>query len=74
MIFEKIKSLIVTQLEVDPEKVTPETYFVEDLGADSLDVMELVTVFEEEFGTEVDTESLESIKQVKDIVRYFESH
>lgn len=74
MVFEKIKKLIVSQLEVDEEKVTMDTYFVDDLGADSLDVMELIMAFENEFDIEVDEDSLEKIKQVKDVVEYFESH
>ncbi len=74
MVFEKIKDMIAAQLEIDAEKITMESYFVDDLGADSLDVMELIMAFESEFDMEVNEESLESIKQVKDIVEYFEKN
>ena len=74
MVFEKIKDMIAAQLEIDPEKITMESYFVDDLGADSLDVMELIMAFESEFDMEVNEESLETIKQVKDIVEYFEKN
>ncbi|MFA0816351.1 MAG: acyl carrier protein [Anaerofustis sp.] len=74
MVFEKIKAMIAAQLEIDPEKITMESYFVDDLGADSLDVMELIMAFESEFDMEVSEESLENIKQVKDIVEYFEKN
>ena len=74
MVFEKIKDMIAAQLEIDPEKITMESFFVDDLGADSLDVMELIMAFESEFDMEVSEESLENIKQVKDIVEYFEKN
>lgn len=74
MVFEKIKDMIAAQLEIDAEKITMESYFVDDLGADSLDVMELIMAFESEFDMEVNEESLETIKQVKDIVEYFEKN
>ena len=74
MVFEKIKDMIAAQLEIDAEKITMESYFVDDLGADSLDVMELIMAFESEFDMEVNEESLESIEQVKDIVEYFEKN
>ena len=74
MVFDKVKEIIVAQLEIDPMKVTPEAYFVDDLGADSLDVMELIMAFESEFKVEVNEDNLENIKQVKDVVEYFENH
>ena len=74
MVFEKIKDMIAAQLEIDAEKITMESYFVDDLGADSLDVMELIMAFDSEFDMEVNEESLETIKQVKDIVEYFEKN
>ncbi len=74
MVFEKIKEMIAEQLEIDPQKITMDSYFVDDLGADSLDVMELIMAFESEFNIEVNEESLENIKQVRDIVEYFEKN
>ena len=66
----KVKDIIVQQLGVDLDKVTLEASFVDDLGADSLDVVELVMVFEEEFGVEIPDESAEKIATVKDAVDY----
>lgn len=62
----KVKEIIVQQLGVDAEKVTAEASFVDDLGADSLDVVELVMAFEEEFGVEIPDEAAEKIATVKD--------
>jgi acyl carrier protein len=73
MVFDKVKSLIAQQLEVEEGKIDLDTYFT-DLGADSLDVMEMIMAFENEFDMEVSEDALESIKQVKDVVDYFESH
>jgi len=66
----KVKEIIVQQLGVDAEKVTPEASFVDDLGADSLDVVELVMAFEEEFGVEIPDESAEKIATVKDAIEF----
>ncbi len=73
MVFEKVRDMIASQMEIDADTITMESYFVDDLGADSLDVMELIMAFESEFDVEVSEESLETIKQVKDIVEYFEN-
>ncbi|MBD3850438.1 MAG: acyl carrier protein [Acidobacteria bacterium] len=62
----KVKEIIVQQLGVDAEKVTADASFVDDLGADSLDVVELVMAFEEEFGVEIPDEAAEKIATVKD--------
>jgi len=70
----KVKEIIVQQLGVDPEKVTLEASFVDDLGADSLDTVELVMAFEEEFGTEIPDEEAEKITAVKDAVTYLKAH
>ncbi len=67
---ERVKSIIVEQLGVDAEEVTPEASFVEDLGADSLDTVELIMAFEEEFGVEISDEDAEKIRRVKDAVDY----
>lgn len=68
----KVKEIIINELGVDPEKVTPEASFVEDLGADSLDTVELVMAFEEEFGIEIPDEDAESLQTVGDAVRYLQ--
>ena len=71
---EKVKSIIAEQLSVDEEEVTNDASFVEDLGADSLDVVELVRAFEEEFGTEIPDDDAEKITKVKDAIEYIDSH
>ena len=71
---QKVKDIIINELGVEPEKVTPEASFVEDLGADSLDTVELVMAFEEEFGIEIPDEEAEKITRVKEAVQYIESH
>ena len=65
---EKVKSIIVEQLGVDANEVTPEASFVDDLGADSLDTVELVMAFEEAFNIEIPDEAAEKIHKVKDAV------
>ena len=69
---EKVKDIIVEQLGVNPEQVTPEASFIEDLGADSLDIVELVMAFEGEFGVEVPDEDAEKLQTVGDVNRYIE--
>jgi len=69
---DKITEIIVEQLGVKPEEVVPEASFVDDLGADSLDTVELVMAFEEEFGTEIPDEDAEKIQTVGDAVKYIE--
>ena len=71
---EKVKGIIVEQLGVDEEEVTPDASFVDDLGADSLDTVELVMAFEEEFNLEIPDEDAEKITRVKEAVEYIESH
>jgi acyl carrier protein len=67
---DKVKEIIINELGVEPEKVTPEASFVEDLGADSLDTVELVMAFEEEFGIEIPDEDAENLQTVGDAIRY----
>lgn len=67
---DRVKNIIVEQLSVDAESVTSEASFVEDLGADSLDIVELVMTMEEEFDLEIPDEDAEKIKSVKDVVSY----
>lgn len=74
MVFEKVKSIIVDQLDVDEDKVTPNASITDDLGADSLDVVDLVMSFEEEFDIEIPDEQVENIKTVGDIVKYIEEN
>jgi len=69
---EKVKDIIVEQLSVTPEQVTPTASFIEDLGADSLDTVELVMAFEEEFCVEVPDEDAEKLQTVGDVVKYIE--
>jgi acyl carrier protein len=71
---DKVKSIIVDQLGVDEDQVTTDASFVEDLGADSLDTVELVMAFEEEFGIEIPDEDAEKITRVKEAVDYIEAH
>src|SRR5205823_2507414 len=71
-IAEKVKDIIVEQLGVNPEQVTPQASFIEDLGADSLDIVELVMAFEEEFGVEVPDEDAEKLQTVGDVIKYIE--
>jgi len=70
----KVKEIIINELGVEPEKVTPEASFVEDLGADSLDTVELVMAFEEEFGIEIPDEEAEQLQTVADAIRYLKEH
>ena len=71
---DKVKSIIVEQLGVDEEEVTPDASFVDDLGADSLDTVELVMACEEEFGIEIPDEDGEKITRVREAVDYIEQH
>ena len=72
--FERLKKLVVEQLGVDEEEVTPQSSFVEDLNADSLDLVELIMSLEEEFGMEISDEDAERIQKVSDAVEYIEEH
>jgi acyl carrier protein len=69
---QRVKDIIVEQLGVKPEQVTPEAKFIEDLGADSLDTVELVMALEEEFGIEVPDEQAEKLQSVGDVTKYVE--
>ena len=71
---ERVKSIIVEQLGVDAEEVTPDASFVEDLGADSLDTVELIMAFEEEFGVEISDEEAEKIQTVGQAIDYIKEH
>lgn len=72
--FEQVKNIIVDLLAVDPEKVTKDARFREDLEADSLDLVELIMEFEDEFGGEISDEDAQKITTVGDAVAYMEEH
>jgi acyl carrier protein len=72
--YDRLKKIIVEQLGVDEEEVTPTASFVEDLNADSLDLVELIMSLEEEFGMEISDEDAEKIQKVSDAVEYIEEH
>ena len=72
-IADKVKKIVVEQLSVNEDQVTPEAKFIEDLGADSLDQVELVMAFEEQFGAENPDEDAEKLTSVGDAIKYIES-
>jgi acyl carrier protein len=71
---DRVKKIVVEHLGVEPEKVTEEASFIDDLGADSLDIVELVMAFEEEFGVEIPDDAAEKITTVKDAISYIDTH
>ena len=71
---EKVRNIIVEQLGVSVDEVVPEASFVDDLGADSLDLVELVMVLEEEFGKEIPDEDAEKIQTVQDAITHIKDH
>ncbi|HHV79756.1 MAG TPA: acyl carrier protein [Firmicutes bacterium] len=73
-VFEKVKSIIVEQLQVDEDSVVPEASFVDDLGADSLDIVELIMALEEEFDIEIPDEDAENITTVGEAVNYIKEN
>ncbi|WP_290773533.1 acyl carrier protein [Anaerofustis sp.] len=73
MIFERVRDIIVKQLEVSEEAVTMDTSFTDDLDVDSLTLIELIADFEDEFNIEIEEDKLEDMKTVKDVVDYLES-
>jgi acyl carrier protein len=72
--YDRLKKIVVEQLGVDEEDVKPEASFVDDLNADSLDLVELIMSLEEEFGAEISDEDAEKIRTVQDAVDYIEEH
>lgn len=74
MLFDELKELVVDELSVDANDVTMEARLTEDLGADSLDLFELIMAIEDKFGVKIPNEDLASIKTVKDAVDYIEQH
>ncbi len=73
MVFEKVREILCDQLDLEEEKVTMSSSILEDLGADSLDVVDLIMSLEEEFDSEIPDEDVEKFKTVGDIVKYIES-
>ncbi len=74
MVFEKIKAILSEQLDIDEDSITAESLIVEDLGADSLDAIDIVMSVEDEFGIEVPDEIVEKMESVNDIVTYVENN
>ena len=71
---QRVKEIIVNQLNVNEEQITPQASFLDDLGADSLDTVELIMAFEEEFGCEIPDDAAEKILTVKDAVQFLEAN
>lgn len=74
MTFEKVRDIVVEQLSVEADEVTIESTFIDDLGADSLDIVELIMAFEEEFGIDIPDDAAEKIKSVQDVVTYIDQN
>ena len=72
--FEKVRDIVVEQLGVEADEVAMESTFIDDLGADSLDIVELIMAFEEEFQIEIPDEAAEKIKTVQDVVNYIDQN
>lgn len=73
-VFDRVKKIVVEHLGAEEDKVVPEASFIDDLGADSLDTVELVMAFEEEFGIEIPDEAAEKIQTVQDAVNYIQEN
>jgi len=73
-IADRVKKIVIEHLGAEEDKVVPEASFIDDLGADSLDTVELVMAFEEEFGIEIPDEAAEKIQTVKDAISYIEAN
>ena len=74
MVFDKVKKIIADQLDIDPDSITQESTITEDLGADSLDVVDLVMSFEDVFDVEIPDDAVETIRTVSDIVKFIEEN
>lgn len=72
-LLEKIQEIVAEQLDVPQEQVTPEASFVDDLGADSLDLTELIMAMEDEFEIEIDDDEAQKLRTVQDVIKYIES-
>ncbi len=74
MVLEKVKAILGTQFDVDEDTITPETNIMEDLGADSLDVVDMLMSLEDEFDVEISDEEIENLQTVGEVVSYIEEH
>ncbi len=74
MVLEKVKAILSEQFDVEEDTITPESSIADDLGADSLDVVDLLTSIEDEFEIEIPDEEVENIKTVGELVKYIEDH
>lgn len=74
MVFEKVKTIVAQQLGANADEITMDSTFIEDLGADSLDVVELVMALEDEFDMEIDEDEAENISTIGDVVEYIKSN
>lgn len=74
MIFDKVKNIVSEQLGIDSDEITMESSFIDDLGADSLDIVELIMALESEFDMEIPDEDAEKISSVGDVVEYIKAH
>lgn len=72
-VFERLRNIVARELKVDPEKITLDSSFVDDLGADSLDMVELVMALEDEFGISISDEEAQNIRTIRDAVEYIEN-
>jgi acyl carrier protein len=73
-VLEKIKGIVAEQLDVSQDQVVPEASFVDDLGADSLDLTELIMAMEDEFGLEIDDDKAQQLRTVQDVISYVEAN
>lgn len=73
-VFERIRDYLVDQLDIEAEKITPESDIINDFGADSLDVIDMITTLSDEFGVEIPDEEIENFHTVGDVVVYVEEH
>ena len=74
MVFEKVRDILADQLDLEEDSITMDSSFIEDLGADSLDLVDLVMSLEDEFGLEVPDDQIENFRTVGDVVRYIEEN
>ncbi|MBO5929240.1 MAG: acyl carrier protein [Clostridia bacterium] len=74
MVLEKVKAILSTQFDVEEDTITPETNIMEDLGADSLDVVDMLMSLEDEFDVEISDEEIEKLQTVAEVVAYIEEH
>ncbi len=72
--FDKVKDILAEQLRIDPERITEDAEIIADLGADSLDVLQLLMTIEDEYGVKIPDEELENFRTVGDVVEYVEEH